>query len=146
MPESQARKANFAATLQQYQDNPSPGTFDAGGGPLLGGILDGEGGSAHTGGPAAKELSERGGPVGRQRANKKGGLLAPLTKTGPHEGRKQPPKKLGRGARMENEAARARKENERLAGELRGLEQQLQVLVSVTSRSFCSANVNTQHF
>ena len=123
MPESLARKANFAATLSQYEDNtrpPSPGNIpspEKGQGQL----------SPIKGQPAAsvRELERRKGAAGRQRAQKRGGVLAPLSKTAPHEGRKQKPKQLSRGARLENETARARKENERLMGELKAMQEEL---------------------
>jgi hypothetical protein len=111
MPESQARKANFAATISQYTDNTNP--------PGISGTVSTESDSR---GDANAVM---GGPTGRQRAQKKGGHLQPLTKTGPHVGRKQAPKQLGRGARLENDVSRARKENERLGEELASLQEQL---------------------
>jgi hypothetical protein len=111
MPESQARKANFAATISQYTDNTNP--------PGISGTVSTEDDSR---GDANAVM---GGPSGRQRAQKKGGHLQPLTKTGPHVGRKQAPKQLGRGARLENDVSRARKENERLGEELTMLQEQL---------------------
>ena len=124
MPESMARKANFAATLSQFEDNerpPSPGNIpspEKGKGQLS--PIKGGGASR-----SARELEKRKGALGRQRAQKRGGVLAPLSKTAPHEGRKQKPKQLSRGARLENETARARKENERLLGELRAMQEEL---------------------